>query len=89
MPRTQSVNDPAGGRKGAGANKIRANKINKSVALKSGVVQDGIFDAEVAGVPVSTAFLELAVGDVQLEKKHLSPASKPFFAYSGRSLCIW
>ncbi len=64
-------------------------KVIKSVALKLGVVQDGIFDAEVAGVLVSTAFLRIAVANVQLEKKHLRPATKPFFSYSGRSLCIW
>ncbi len=44
--------------------------ITKSVAPESGVVQDDIFDAKIAGVPVSTAFLEIAVGDASFGKRH-------------------
>jgi uncharacterized membrane protein YoaK (UPF0700 family) len=39
-----------------------------------GIVQDGILDAKNAGVPVSTAFLGIAVADVQLAKEH-APSS--------------
>ena len=46
--------------------------MTKSVAPRSRVVQNDIFDAITARVPVSTAFLEVAVGDARLRKRHAS-----------------
>ncbi len=50
--------------------------ISKSVALRLGTVQDGIYNAKNAGVPVTTAFLGIAVEDVQLGKEHASSSLK-------------
>ena len=41
-----------------------------------GIVHDGIFGAKNAGVPVTTAFLGIAVADVQLGKEHASSSLK-------------
>ncbi len=43
--------------------------IIKSVAPKVGVVQNGVLDTLTAQVSVTTAFLEIAVGDARLGKK--------------------
>jgi hypothetical protein len=40
-------------------------------------VQDGIFDAITAQVPVTTPFLEIAVGDTRLGKRHASSSPNP------------
>lgn len=44
--------------------------LGKSVTPESEVVQGGILEAKIVGVPVGKAFLGIAVGDVQLGKKH-------------------
>ncbi len=50
--------------------------IIKSVAPRLGVVQDGVFGTKTAQLPVSTAFLEIAVGDARLGKRHASSSLK-------------
>jgi len=50
--------------------------VTKSIAPESRVVQDGILNAKIAGVPVSKAFPEITWGDVQLGKKHTQSGRK-------------